>query len=158
MSIFFYHACVSLWRVTFDRSCLRAKKNFTRRRYAGTLGCRRSHTAAVAHMLATGRPGMWHMLFEDDILFPPTLFGEALPATLYMGPSGVPCKFFLHCFLCRYLCPSYPFCIFVFFYFFCCFFLLSPLFSCFFLKKALRLTQSDCRLDSFLGKRDNSVR
>eukprot|EP00667_Euglena_gracilis_P017203 EG_transcript_18094 len=56
----------------------RPKKNFTRRRYAGTLGCRRSHTAAVAHMLATGRPGMWHMLFEDDILFPPTLFGEAL--------------------------------------------------------------------------------
>eukprot|EP00667_Euglena_gracilis_P023387 EG_transcript_26409 len=55
----------------------RKKNNFTRRQYAATLGCRRSHTAAVAQLLAHGQPGTWHMVFEDDVVFPPTLFREA---------------------------------------------------------------------------------
>eukprot|EP00667_Euglena_gracilis_P015998 EG_transcript_16683 len=56
----------------------RTKNNFTRRQYAATLGVRRSHTAVVAHLLANGEPGTWHMVFEDDVTFPGWLFKDAL--------------------------------------------------------------------------------
>eukprot|EP00667_Euglena_gracilis_P023677 EG_transcript_26853 len=63
------------------------KLNFSPRQYANTLGCRRSHMSAVAHWLAYGAPGSWHMIFEDDIAVPGNLFRAALPL-LRQVPDG----------------------------------------------------------------------
>eukprot|EP00667_Euglena_gracilis_P018941 EG_transcript_20213 len=83
----------------------KTKNNWSPRQYANTVGCRRSHVSAVAHWLAYGQPGSWHMLFEDDVSIPANLFRAALPLLRQVPGHWDVIRF--DCWGIRYTHPSF---------------------------------------------------